>query len=149
MYISAANGLHYSDDAGQSWQLVSSVTLVRGVTVDFDDPAVLWSAGSGGIVRSVNGGLNWGPADTGIGDYGSLGANILIHPQAHNTLFAIYWGRRGVIHLARGQSPGLWSPISAPITGNPFPAPSLLGLALRAGTNDLWAGGVNGALLSA
>ncbi len=151
LYLVAADRLYRSDDAGQHWNLVTTSAPVRGVTVDFDDPAILWSSGRvanySGIIRSTDGGAQWDEAGTGIGDFGGLGANILIHPQVHNTLFAIYWGRRGVIHLDRGQPPGLWSPIAPPITGNPFPAPPLLGLALRSEDSTLWAGGVAGALL--
>jgi len=151
LWVGTPNGLYTSTDGGATWQYVSGYALPGSITVAFTDPAELWSSGRlgsyYGIIRSTDGGLNWGQAGLGIGDFGSLGYTILIHPRYTNTLFALVWGRRGVVSLYRGQTPGLWSPITSPIIGNPFPAPSLLGLALNAADGTLWAGGVNGALL--
>lgn len=152
LWLGSGNGLYESHDAGQFWNKVTSFRPQTGAGVDFDDPAVLWDGGMlegsyFGVIRSTNGGETWDAAGLGIDDYSSLGYNILAHPQAHNMLFAIVWGRRGVIHLYRGQTPGTWSDIASPITTNPFPAPLLLGLALRSHDGTLWAGGVNGALL--
>ncbi len=152
LWLGTANGLYSSETGGQFWNKATGLSPTVGVSVDFDDPNILWSAGMleggyRGVIRSTNGGSTWDAAGLGINDYGSTGYNILIYPDAHNMLFAIVWGRRGVIHLHRGQSPGMWSDIASPITGNPFPAPPLLGLALRSGDGSLWAGGVNGALL--
>ncbi len=151
LWVGTPNGLYTSTDAGATWHYVSGYVLPASITVAFTDPAELWSGGRlgsyYGVIRSTDGGLNWGQAGLGIGDFGSLGYTILIHPQHTNTLFALVWGRRGVVSLYRGQTPGLWSSIPSPIIGNPFPAPSLLGLALNAADGTLWAGGVNGALL--
>ena len=152
LWLGTDNGLYYSEDAGQFWNKATGLVPGVGVSVDLDDPNSLWTTGVlpgnyRGVIRSTNGGSSWEAAGLGINDFGSAGYNLLIHPDAHNMLFAIVWGRRGVIHLYRGQSPGLWSDIAPPITGNPFPAPPLLGLALRSQDGSLWAGGVNGALL--
>ncbi|MCX7853862.1 MAG: hypothetical protein N2383_13930 [Caldilineales bacterium] len=151
LWVGTTNGLYTSTDAGATWQYASGYVPDMGITVAFEDPAILWSSGMlgsySGVIRSTDRGLNWGQAGLGISDFGSLGYHILIHPRYTNTLYALVWGRRGVVSLYRGQSPGLWSPITSPIVGNPFPAPSLLGLALNASDGTLWAGGVNGALL--
>jgi photosystem II stability/assembly factor-like uncharacterized protein len=152
LWLGTENGLYYSEDAGQFWNKATGLAPTVGVSVDLDDANALWSTGVlpggyGGVIRSSNGGSSWEAAGPGIADFGSAGYNLLIHPAAHNMLFAIVWGRRGVIHLYRGQSPGLWSDIAPPISGNPFPAPPLLGLALRSQDGSLWAGGVDGALL--
>lgn len=152
LWLGTDNGLYYSQDAGQFWNKATGLAPTVGVSVDLDDPDTLWTTGVlpggyRGVIRSTNGGSSWEAAGLGIADFSSAGYNLLLHPGAHNMLFAIVWGRRGVIHLYRGQSPGLWSDIAPPITGNPFPAPPLLGLALRSQDGSLWAGGVNGALL--
>jgi hypothetical protein len=151
LWLGIGNELMYSDDAGNSWSAAGNYVPSVGVTVEFDNPHVLWSGGYlqdyWGVIRSADHGQTWGAAGMGLGDFRIMAANVLIDPQDRNVLFAYAWNSRGVPHLARGQPPGLWSPITAPIRGYPFPAPVSLGLAWHASESTLWAAGTGGVLL--
>ncbi len=63
--LSEAGGVYKSIDGGANWVtsstgLVSPLALsVRHITVDTNNPAIVWIATGAGVFKSINGGANW------------------------------------------------------------------------------------------
>lgn len=150
LWVGTAAGPFYSDDLGEHWTEAGTQQLAGGITVDFDNPSILWSGGAiqGPItvLRSTDHAGSWGRADTGLTSAG-MAASVLIDPDYRNTLYAYTWSQGGEARLWRGQTPGLWSGIAGPLDGIQPPLIPLLGLSWRGDEGSLWAGGPDGALL--
>jgi len=149
LWVSTAFGLYVSHDQGQHWQHLSGYQPQAPITVDFSDANQLWSGGVlgtyQGIIRSLDGGLNWQPGGIGIADQ-DVAYTILIDPHDQQTNYVVTRGLAGEQHLWRGSTSGVWSPITSPTAELPLDAPHL-GLALHETDDSLWAGGLPGTLM--
>jgi PKD repeat protein len=99
MYATTASGgMYYSNDNGTHWILSGTDSLPHlscaSICIDFTDDHILY-LGTGdpnyygrsyGIYKSVDAGISWAPANTGINDRMAL--EILMDPTDHNTLIA-------------------------------------------------------------
>ncbi|MCP4169120.1 MAG: hypothetical protein GY759_24965 [Chloroflexi bacterium] len=150
LWLGVADGLYFSGDAGKQWQQVSGANTHGGITVGFSDAGNLWSGthldNYSGVIRSSDGGVTWQTAGLGMGDDQTLAYSVLIDPADQQTLFALTTDDQGTPTIWRGQPPGLWSTISSPTEGQNPGAP-FLGLAWQGSEGELWAGGLDGALL--
>ena len=55
------------------------------------------------LARSTDGGLIWGTASQGIATQSSPISPILVDPQAHNVLYSLFMGTRGLADLYRSS----------------------------------------------
>lgn len=116
LYLTTDKGIFRSDDQGRTWTFLNSL-LGQGITVDFNDPKILWTGVSSGrnleIRKSLDGGAMWNNATTGFFGH-VLAGPILIDPQDSNTLYAVADGIRGGQTLYRGTRDGAWKGVSLP-----------------------------------
>ena len=148
LYLGARDlGLWRSTDGGVTW--IKRHPLDTGpITVSLDDPATLW-AGNWDTVyrplaRSTDGGLIWGTASQGIAVQSSPISPILVDPQAHNVLYSLFMGNRGLADLYR-SSDGFWETLPAPINDLPLGWTSP-GLMMDGSTRGLYVGSPDGTL---
>ncbi len=148
LYLGArAQGLWRSTDGGATWVKRHPMDI-GPVAVSFDDPASLWAGNWDAfyrpIARSTDGGLVWGTASQGIDAQSSPISPILIDPQAHNVLYNLLMGTRGLADLYRSFD-GIWETIPAPINDllRGWTSP---GLMLDGGTRGLYVGSPDGTL---
>jgi Tol biopolymer transport system component/photosystem II stability/assembly factor-like uncharacterized protein len=148
LYLGARDlGLWRSTDGGDTW--IKRHPLNTGpVAVSLDDPAILW-AGNGDvfyrpIARSTDGGLIWETASQGIATQSSPISPILVDPQAHNVLYTLLMGTRGMADLYR-SSDGIWETLPAPINDLPrgWASP---GLMMDGSARGLYVGSPDGTL---
>ncbi|MFP4471771.1 MAG: T9SS type A sorting domain-containing protein, partial [Bacteroidales bacterium] len=61
MMVSTNNGVFYSDDYGDNWQVLDqSTTYYTGAMIHWSDPDIMWVAGATGPVQyTTDGGDNW------------------------------------------------------------------------------------------
>jgi photosystem II stability/assembly factor-like uncharacterized protein len=111
LYLGArALGLWCSTDGGVTW--IKRHPLDTGpITVSLDDPATLWAGNWDAFYRplahSTDGGLIWETGSQGIATQSSPISPILVDPQAHNMLYSLLMGNRGLADLYR-SSGGIW-----------------------------------------
>src|SRR6185312_4775335 len=76
LYAAAQKGLYESTDSGASWtRVLVTLNPATAVAIDPQSPSTLYvvaSLGTGGLYKTVDGGLTWAPIDTGIAGIGSL-----------------------------------------------------------------------------
>jgi TolB protein len=148
LYLGARDqGLWRSTDGGATW--IKRHPLDAGpITVSLDDPATLWAGNWDAIyrplARSTDGGLTWGTTSQGIATQSSPISPILVDPQAHNVLYSLFMGNRGMGELYR-SSDGIWETIPAPINDLPLGWTSP-GLMMDGGTRGLYVGSPDGTL---
>ena len=148
LYLGArALGLWRSTDGGATW--IKRHPLDTGpITVSLDDPATLWAGNWDTAYRplahSTDGGLIWGMASQGIATQSSPISPILVDPQAHNMLYSLLMGNRGLADLYR-SSGGIWETLPAPINDLSLGWTSP-GLMMDSGTRGLYVGGPDGTL---
>jgi len=119
-----------STDGGVTW--IERHPLDTGpITVSLDDPATLWAGNWDAfyrlLARSNDGGLIWGTASQGIAVQSSPTSSILVDPQAHNVMYGLFMGTRGLADLYR-SSDGIWETLPAPINDLPlgYASPGLM-----------------------
>lgn len=96
--VSASGGLWISNNGASSWQKTGSdqiaLSACSAVSVDFTNDSILYlstgdpnyySAGSG-IYKSIDGGANWFPANSSIGN--RMAVELLMDPTNHDILVA-------------------------------------------------------------
>jgi photosystem II stability/assembly factor-like uncharacterized protein len=94
-YLSVVGGgIFRSVNGGKSWRQVASVATlgiepdhenqINQIAVDPVDNNILYAAGSDGVVKSLDGGLNWQRLETGVS---GVSWDIIIHPADTDTLF--------------------------------------------------------------
>ncbi len=142
-----ALGLWRSTDGGTTW--IKRHPLDTGpLAVSLDDPATLWAgnwdAAYRPLARSTDGGLIWGTASQGIAIQSSPISPILVDPQAHNVLYGLFMGTRGLADLYR-SSDGNWETLPAPINNLPLGWTSP-GLMMDGSTRGLYVGSPDGML---
>jgi TolB protein len=148
LYLGArARGLWRSTDGGATW--IKRHPLDTGpVAVSLDDDATLWAGNWDAfyrpLARSTDGGLVWGTASLGIAPQSSPIGPILIDPQAHNVIYSLLMGVRGLADLYRSFD-SIWETIPAPINDLPrgWTSP---GLMLDGSTRGLYVGSPAGTL---
>ena len=82
VFSSDALGFFRSDDAGAHWIHVGSTQLGQALVIDPTNSQVMYS---GGIVKSVDGGVTWESADDGVT---CVTASIAVAPSAPNVLYS-------------------------------------------------------------
>ena len=148
LYLGARSlGLWRSTDGGVTW--IKRHPLDTGpITVSLDDPATLWAGNWDTFYRplahSTDGGLIWGTASQGIATQSSPISPILVDPQAHNMLYSLLMGNRGLADLYR-SSGGIWETLPAPINDLSLGWTSP-GLMMDSSTRGLYVGGPDGTL---
>jgi photosystem II stability/assembly factor-like uncharacterized protein len=110
-------GLFVTIDGGASWQTRGTVPTghLRILAVDPVSPATLYAAGSEGIFKSTDSGLNWDPILNGLPSYFPEICGLVINPKDHLTIFAASYGR-GIYKSTDGG--GSWK---AAMNGLPIP----------------------------
>ena len=96
--VSASGGLYVSNNTGNSWSLMNTdkfpSTACASVCIDYTNDNIIYlSTGDAnyygsdfGIYKTNDGGLNWLPANIGVGNRMAL--EILMDPTNHNILVA-------------------------------------------------------------
>ena len=148
LYLGArALGLWRSTDGGATW--IKRHPLDTGpITVSLDDPATLWAGNWDAFYRplahSTDGGLIWGTHSQGIATQSSPISPILVDPGAHNVLYSLFMGTRGLADLYR-SSGGTWETLPAPINNLSLGWTSP-GLMMDSSTRGLYVGSPDGTL---
>lgn len=99
IYAGTYGGLYRSDDAGATWTLLSGLETTLGqkpyvnrVAVDPSAPSTLYvGLMNQGLYKSIDGGVGWSPASTGLNPKGSFTVNVLalvVDPSAPQRLYA-------------------------------------------------------------
>ncbi len=84
---SYSDGIYISNDDGYNWQVLEWMMNVTDLDVVNKNPSTLYVISSGSVGKSVNGGLNWSAASSGINEDPVLCLEI---DQNHpDTIFAI------------------------------------------------------------
>jgi photosystem II stability/assembly factor-like uncharacterized protein len=88
-YAATATAIYYSDDKGTSWLLLTDQLgdgLTKGLAVDPFNPNIIYASKWGqGVFRSVDGGISWINASTGLFDTQIF--DLDVHPVHSSILF--------------------------------------------------------------
>lgn len=88
-YAATATAIYYSDDKGASWLLLTDKLgegLTKGLAVDPFNPNIVYASKWGqGVFRSVDGGISWMNASTGLFDTQIF--DLDVHPENSSILF--------------------------------------------------------------
>ena len=114
-YIACGNGVQKSPDGGKNWILTSGwdITECLKVTIDPQEPNIVYAATVYGIFKTIDGGVTWNEKNIGL--VSTFTQALVIDPANHNLLFC---GTESGIHrsLDGGEH---WEPVG------------LLGLGIR------------------
>ncbi len=114
-----AKGISKSVDAGATWVAHNQglvATEVRALAVSGSDPAVLYAATDwNSVIRSVDGGASWGPANTGLENTGGGldSGELAVDPQHPETLYMASYPR-GLFKTVDGGDQWAFLPGSPP-----------------------------------
>ncbi|MBN2450434.1 MAG: hypothetical protein JXR77_08590 [Lentisphaeria bacterium] len=116
IYATTPKGLYHSGDAGRSWQRLGSGLdgyLTTFLTVARKAPDTMLLAycrgpdGSGGVLRSRDGGSTWTPSNEGL-PRATDAWRLLAHPLDSSTFF-VGWHRRAGLFVSRDAG-DTWHP---------------------------------------
>lgn len=118
----AGSGMYVSDDQGESWEHrgLEDTHHIGRIVLDPNNEDVAWVAAlgplyskntSGGVYRTVNGGLDWSCvlAIDGLDDRAGA-VDLILDPADSNHLFASTWDRtrRAWNFIGNGPGSGIW-----------------------------------------
>jgi photosystem II stability/assembly factor-like uncharacterized protein len=91
LYAAISNhGIYKTTDGGKRWNLVYQAAP-SALAVNATAPSVVYAAlyeGTGShVVKSMNGGIDWRPADSGLPSYVNNCSNLVVDPSTPDTLY--------------------------------------------------------------
>ncbi len=126
----AGTGMYVSDDAGKTWQHagLAEAHHIGRIVLDPDEQDIAYAAvlgplysanTSGGVWKTINGGIDWQRVLKQSGDHGNAGAvDLVLDPSNPNHLFAALWDRtrRAWDFKGNGSGSGVWETNDAGLT---------------------------------
>jgi hypothetical protein len=114
LFAGTDHELFRSADGGRSWQESGLAGVsVSSVVTDSQTPSRMYAAASSGIMKSVDSGMTWSPASSGLGAYPQQGASVstvAIDSKTPSTLYTFEFTSFELYKTTDGAA--TWIPLS-------------------------------------
>ena len=133
-YAGTTEGLWVSEDDTRSWTRTTPLDVVVNTIVARPDGSVLLGVDGAGVLRSVDRGRTWSPANEGFSE--RRVSRIAFDPRSRRILAAVWGDRRHGGVFSAPAPRGAWSPLADGLKGRDVSSLAVAVSSLLAGTDE-------------
>jgi len=115
VFASSVYGLYKSSDRGATWSIVHGFASFK-VAVSTNGN-VVYSISTGGPIRSIDGGVTFGNAGSGV-PFGAIVSALVVDPQNSDTVYASFFSTAGVYKSTDGGAH--WAAANSGLTASAY-----------------------------